>query len=451
MLLAVSGLAHADVATLDPPMTKQEIQMLADLELQYKRGGLAPLSAEQKVQVIVKMRAKQAEMLGNALAMQQQGQYMANLNSRQAQAMATGMLSQRQGPMANGAMGGTPVLPSMDARTVQRTLAEHRKSARFTDFKPRRDGFLYNGKPMVDAAGEIVQYGADGATGDVAYLVQVAPDHWLLKYRNVNSPLEPMLIGQVADNGGTQTLQTVGGETSAGRVVLPTSAGAIVVREATMVNFDLLKGLRATALPEDFAVADLQQGDIAGTGFVLIERNAPATGTDESPIARLKQAKEGLMSAFKERAYDYALFNPGTGQTVPLNMSLGGKLATFMSDCQRVNAVVNKCSSMARRDSLWDQDGDPNDRHYFWSVYWFNSVHGPVAVARENGSREISVINLQTGQKVTAFRRTLGIGVWSVGPTAAGTVRVKANWPFIKRPEIEDVATVFDPAFTTVQ
>ncbi|MNN03737.1 hypothetical protein D3C81_1164410 [compost metagenome] len=122
-----------------------------------------------------------------------------------------------------------------------------------------------------------------------------------------------------------------------------------------------------------------------------------------------------------------------------------------MDNCQRVNAVVNKCSSMDRRDSLWNQDGTPNSRHYYWTIYWFSTPQGPMAVGRENVSKEISVYQLDTARKVTAFRRTLGIGYWSAQQTAAGNVQIKASWPFNKQPVIEDAATVFESSFSTIQ
>ncbi|WPU55901.1 hypothetical protein SQW19_16475 [Stenotrophomonas acidaminiphila] len=74
-----------------------------------------------------------------------------------------------------------------------------------------------------------------------------------------------------------------------------------------------------------------------------------------------------------------------------------------------------------------------------------------MAVARENGSREISVVQLETGKKVIAFQRGLGIGFWKVELTEGGSAQLSASWPFIKRPVIKDIGTVFDDSFTTVR
>lgn len=448
LLLGSMGVAYGqNIASLDPPLSRQEQKNLEDLRRQYQKAGYAAMTQEQEAQFIVKMRTKMAELMGNAMVAQQMGSHLSQMDAGTARSMATGLPGQRSGNAATT----TTALPQVTAKELAAAVTARRASSAFTRFEPRKGGFLYNDRPLADTAGEIVQYGANPATGDVTYLVQVAPTLWQLKYSNVNAQLPPLLLGQVSSQGEVYTLQTVSGETSAGGYVIPTSLGAMVVRRGNLVDFDAVTGLKATALPEGFGVAELQQGDVAGTGFILLEREGDRSQANASPLLRLRQAKDALTSALKDTSHDYALFSPATGRTVALNVSAGGKKASFMDNCQRMNAVVNKCSSMDRRDSLWNQDGTRNDRHYYWTVYWFSTAEGPLAVARENISKEISVYQLGSDRRVTAFRRTLGIGYWSVEQTVTGSVQIKASWPFNKQPMIDDAATVFDSAFTTIQ
>ncbi|MGE8280050.1 MAG: hypothetical protein ACN6O2_06390 [Stenotrophomonas sp.] len=452
VLLGSAGSVHAQsTATLDPPLTQQEQKNLEELRRQYRKGGYPAMTPEQEANFITHTRAKVAEMMGNTMAMQQVGSQLQQTRGAAARDLAAAVLS-RSGLASAEAAAMPPSAPVvMDARTLATAMSQREGAAAFTQFEPRRDGFLYNGRAFVDASGEIVQYGADSATGNVSYLVQVAPATWQLKYSNVNASLPPMLLGQISSQGGVHTLQTVTGETSSGQNIVPTSKGAMVVRSGSVVGFDGHSGLRATALPEGFGVADLQQGDVSGTGFILLEREAEEQPASLSPLQRLRQVKDSLKSIVNDDSHDYALFSPATGQTVLLNVSAEGKKATFMDNCRRVNDVVNKCSTMDRRESLWDQDGTRNQRHYYWSAYWFNTASGPVAVARENMSTNISVYQLNTGRKVTAFHRGLGIGVWSVQPRAGGSVQVRASWPFNKQSVIEDVTTVFESGFITIQ
>lgn len=453
-LLVSAGMAHAqNPAPLDPPLTAQEQKTLEQLRVEYRKAGHAALTQEQEVQLIVQMRARLIQMMGNAMAAQQMGEHMSRMEPADAQRMAAGLVGARlqQGAAPAPAAMPAAVPASMDAAAMAAAVAERGKSALPTRFEARKEGFLYNGKAFVDTGGEIVQYGADSATGDVAYLVEVAPGLMQLKYNNVNAQLPPLLLGQVTEQGSVYSLQTVSGETSAGQGIVPTSRGAMVLRSGSMVSFDAASGIRAVALPEGFGVAQLQQGDVSGTGFILLERDEEVTAESDSPLQRLRMAKERMSSLFNDKSHDYVLFSPATGQAVPLNMSAEGKRTSVFGDCKPMNSFLNKCDTMERRVSLWNQDGTRNERHYFWTAYWFNTSVGPIAVARENTSKEISVYQLATGRKVTAFRRTLGIGVWSVQQAANGSIQIRASWPFIKQPVIEDATSVFDEGFNTIQ
>ena len=445
LLLACATCAHAQSQALDPPMSRDEQKSMEQMQRQYRKEGLPPMTDAEVTELVRQIRAKRLQMTANVMALQQ----AAAMSQFTPSVGGVGGLASPQPQMA----AATSALPAMDQAALTAAITLQNAAAGYVHFEQQREGFSHDGKAMVDVEGSITDFGANSATGAVCYRVNTGLGRSLLKFRNVRSDLPPLLLGQILEQGDTVQFQTVTGTTITGDGVIPTSEGAIIVRGGSMVSFDAAQGAQATALPAGYLVANLQHGDIGATGYLLLERDTDDedNSANQSPLQRLKQAAGGLKAAIGRGSSDYALFKPATGQLIALNVSATGNKVAYMSNCQRQNALVNKCSNRQLRDSLWDTDGQPNDRHYFWSVDWFNTVHGPLAVARENGTSDITVIRLDSGEKVTAFHRGLGIGYWSVERTENGSARLRASWPFNKRPVIDDIGSVFDADFSTVR
>ena len=169
--------------------------------------------------------------------------------------------------------------------------------------------------------------------------------------------------------------------------------------------------------------------------------------TDKAnPFARLAAAGKVLSAVLgKETAFDYALFDLKSQQIVPINIPLRGKTVGEATGCRAKNMFVNKCSGRRTWESIWDADGAPNRRHYFWAVNWFVTKHGPIAAVMENGSKEVNVIKLETGERFNAFKRPLGITSFDATPTLDGSLSVQASWMF-KKHELADVVTLFSGA-----
>lgn len=441
LLAALAGIGpcFAQTQALDPPMTREEQAIVEDLHRTEARNGMPPMSDAQVADFIRTYRSKRMEVLAGSMALRGAMPALEARVRSQAQSKLGGVAVSTGTPV-----GAAPALPQVPQATLLKQIKAHTEAAKPTTFERRRDGFSFNGQPMLDVQGTITAFGADNQTGNVTYAVQVAPGLALLKFRNVNSDLEPIVLGQISQQGDINTLQTVTGQSASGSAFIPTSRGAVLRREAGLVTYDIERALKATATPEGFLVTDFQNGDIAGTGFVLLEREqAPANA--ENPIASLISAGKNLKSAFNDTSVDYLLFNPQSGKTIPLNVSLRGKNILKMSGCKRQNALINKCAEAHTEESIWDTDGRPNSRHYFWAIRWMNTVHGPVAIVQENGSRKLSLINLANGNRHTLFETALGIPEWNIQQTASGSIRAEAVVK-LRRQVIEDIGTVLQGA-----
>ncbi|MBK6435908.1 MAG: hypothetical protein IPF83_08640 [Rhodanobacteraceae bacterium] len=86
----------------------------------------------------------------------------------------------------------------------------------------------------------------------------------------------------------------------------------------------------------------------------------------------------------------------------------------------RQNDFVNKCSGWRSWDSIWETDGRPNYSHYFWALTWVQTKFGPLAIAKEDGTREVNVIASDSGRGSTRFKCKLGILWFAVEPKEDG-------------------------------
>jgi hypothetical protein len=295
-----------------------------------------------------------------------------------------------------------------------------------------RDGFSINGERVLDPEGEITLYSVDSKTGDAAYLMKTQPDQYLIKLMR-HRAAAPLTIAVVARQAGSWTVETISGVRVAGNRLNLTSQGFIVARDNALFRYQAGTGLRPFGLPETHMLATHQNGDVSGTGWILLEKRIE---TKQSEGGILAQGSLGaLMGSLKkigsivgvnQSASDYALFNLESNKLMPLTISLEDNNANFMSQCRQRNFWISECDRMDTVAALYGQDGYPNRLHYFWRVSWFETELGPVAVLMEHGSR-IVAIELNTDRRVTVFERALGIGQWSATQLPDGRIQVKAQ------------------------
>lgn len=427
LLLGVSAVSAQDVA-IDPPLTKDEKRALKEMREQWEDAHMPAMTTEQEIAMIKNMRETQIRMMGQAMGMRR--------------AIESGAL-QGQVVSAQPREAESPQVqetaePSVTREDLASAYDQRSTSTRFTRFERKGDGFLANGQVFVDIDGKVKQFGADPMTGRVTYFVDIGNGDLLVKHHNINSDLDPILIGRIALRGDRADFRAVSGETAGGASVVPVSDGLIVTRRESIARYSIGKGAKAFAIPEGFTVAPMQNGDVSGTGYVLIER-IPQNDASFKEIGKTV----GHLFGKRDDTQDYALLHIETGKTVALFLSGDGKSVGQGTGCARQNNFINKCSGWRSWESIWEADGRPNYSHYFWSLTWVQTKFGPLAVAKENNTREVNVIVLDSGERFNAFTRKLGILWFVVELKEDGGVSLEAQLAF-KRHQIGDVGQVLD-------
>lgn len=443
----VAGLLVAATAFADGPQTPQERLMIEKLKAAYQKQGLT-LTPEREEQMLQRMRQMQA----NAIDAQVLSQADPNATPAQRAMAAMGALRQ------DGAMPSTPAGPSVAApatatataaaaggMTSEQLLAaiaaRHAQGAP-TVFQQRPDGFIADGKPVIDPLGRVVAFGGDSGTGDVSYFVQTAPNQMLVRFANVHSSLPPVTVGTLTVNAAAQAFTSMDGKQVGGDTVIPAGQGVVVARDSAIFGYDYGKDVSTQPLPSGYRLASYQRGDVAGTGYVLLRRDISA--------AEQHDAVQGVVSLFKsvagkEDSKDYALFNVHSGHLVYLNMDEIDEQVGHGVDCHAKSAVLNKCNGWQSHASIFTDDGRPNFRHYFWRATWMPTADGPTAVALEGGVKSVDVIRLDTDQRATVFHRALGIERFTVDPLPNGSLAVTGDWAFSHHVS-PDVRTLFTNA-----
>lgn len=432
-LLLASTSSVVFAMDIDPPLTRDEEKLLIEYRKEWKDAGMPAMTAEQEVAVIKNMRDAQVRMMGQVMAIDQ------SIRSGDLQRRAMERYQESSNAQFQDRSGQRALQESAISKEQLRTAYEALTAgSRFTQFESRGDGFTANGRPFIDIDGSVEQFGADTKTGRVTYFVNIGQDEILVKHHNVNSDTDPILVGRITPRGDQAHFASVSGDTAGGLAVSPIADGVLVVRQSSVVRYTIGQTARAIAIPEGFTVAPLQNGDVAGTGYLLVERVAPATSSVESLGSSV-----GALFGRRSNTQDYALLNIDSGDVVPLFMSATSNRVGEGVGCERQNDFVNRCAGWRSWDSIWDADGSKNHSHYYWSLSWMQSEHGPIAIAKENNLTEINIIKLQTGERFNAFKRNLGIVSFNPIVAEGGRVSLDARLAF-KTHRIEDIGTVID-------
>ncbi|MBK7044834.1 MAG: hypothetical protein IPH50_14880 [Rhodanobacteraceae bacterium] len=328
MLLGASAVSAQELA-IDPPLTKDEKRALKDMREQWAEADMPAMTTEQEIAMIKNMRDTQIRMMGQAMGMRR---------ALESGAMQ-GQLAQSPVQAQDSPLSQPTAEPTVAKEDLATAYEQRSASTRFTRFERKGDGFLANGQVFIDIDGKVKQFGADPMTGRVTYFVDVGNGDLLVKHHNINSDLEPILIGRIALRGDRADFRAVSGETAGGESVVPVSDGLIVTRKESIARYSIGKGAKAFAVPDGFNVAPLQNGDVSGTGYVLIER-IPQEEVSFKEIGK----SVGHLFGKRDDTQDYALLHIETGKTGGLFLSDEGKSVGQGTGCVRQNDFVNKCS-----------------------------------------------------------------------------------------------------------
>jgi hypothetical protein len=318
-----------------------------------------------------------------------------------------------------------------EAELLQRINAFPAVGKRVT-FAKKRDGLTINGKKLLDAEGSIKFFGFDQLTGDVTYLVSTGPDTYSYKYVRATTGMEPVKIADATFNSGWQ-LTLVTGKKIGGDKLIPLGRGFVITRDdGSGFVWSPDKAMQSFNAPEGFQIADFQNGDIGGTRYILCERMIVGEEATDGTFGKLFSATKNLGSTLGiNNKEDYLLLNIDTGAVVSINISYDKKNVAVHSNCRATSSkFVNKCDNVQFYDSLYDESGNPNRGHYFWSINWYNTSSGTLLLFMDNNGRDLYAQNLNNNKKATILSRMLGINWFTSTQKADGTVSVVARMGF---------------------
>ena len=304
-------------------------------------------------------------------------------------------------------------------------------------FTKRKDGFSINEESVyLDPEGKIVNYGYDWKNGSFFYLIQVSDSSYKIKFNRVASNKPSLDIAYVTKGSNSYSIETVSGKKFNGQGLILTSKGFIVTRENSAFIYTVGKETKNFTTPTGWHIAYFQNGDVASTEFLLLERDVETKSSSSNPLGQLSElftaAKELGNSLGINKKQDYKLVdlnNPSTGHLI--NITLGDKEVQSFSNCKRQNRFVQKCSQMDVRNSLYEPNGLKNFSHYYWSVTWFKGKNTIFSVSKESSHRKIYIRDLKTGKTVEAASRITGFPEFSATQDKNGLVKILVNGGFL--------------------
>jgi hypothetical protein len=300
-------------------------------------------------------------------------------------------------------------------------------------FEHKRDGILIDGKMFLDPEGQVVKIGVNTINGEFTYVVKSFDGSFILKFFKANSQSAPITIAKIHRNQGMMTARTVTGQTVTGNNLIPTSNGFVVTRDGSAFQYKIGGNLNGLSVIDGYHIASLQKGDIASTGYILLEKDEKK----ETGVSGFLSALDSIGNTLGVTTADhYVLANLDTGKLVPLDVHIDGKKEAVYSNCRRKNSLVNECDNMEMVEALYDKMGLKNSSHYFWAVDWINTPTGPLAFYKT--SAKLRVVDIQQEKMHVLFSRTLGVGAFDLFQNKEGKVSITATLGFSSE-TIDDV------------
>ena len=368
-----------------------------------------PLTPEQQAQQKALMEAYIAQMKAKTAQLQNSSQLVP--------------VQRNNSPIQSQPQNGTEAISEEELNNQLSALANKEGAA----FKRKRDGLLINGVPFFDPEGEILDFTANNHTGDFTYLVKTGDRTGVIKYSNAANLQSSVALANLEYSRGNYAISTVTGKNLRGQIIIPTSKGFAVSRNGSIFVYEAgNKQVASFTPPDGYHVARFQNGDIASTGYILVERDEPEKGSVDE---LMNFGTLGNLMGISEVS-DYMLVGLNNGKSIPLVMTTGGKTTGFHSGCVKKNDFINECAQAEFRNSLYEKDGSLNMGHYYWRVSWYDTPEGSFSISMEQGSKKINIRSLDTEEKATLFERSLGINDYVVSQDSSGKLTVKAKLAF---------------------
>lgn len=404
-LLAAATLSNP-AQSQDAP-TPREQAMLEQMREAAKRQGME-LTADDEAMALKRMREVQVNMLGLQAAAQ-------SMRDRGKAPDAPADPPAAALPQVQPESGS----PAAPATGWLEAIASHRAHAQPTAFADSRDGFTVDGRPWLDAEGQISSYGADRTTGNVTYLVDLGDGRYAVRFANVHAPDAPVTVGHALISDQRQSYQGMDGTQLAGQQLFPLADGLIASRGNAYFHYSYGEAPASRNLPDGYSVVENQGGDLAGTGYLLA----------------VKPGKRGMLDGNRPDAIE--------GKPPAI---LGKKDPDFILQNVRTGAQVILPRSERTTHFKWKNrfldNGRRNSQHVLNAINWQQTSIGPIALVFADNGMAVVAVHLPSGRQAEILTRRAGINEWRAAPTEDGGLALEAQMGF-KREAVEDVRTFF--------
>lgn len=413
---------HVAAFAQQPALSPEDAALREQIRTMYQQMGRSA-SDEELNAALAAFKQKQAAMIGSIMALQ-------------AQAKSGGMpvAAMAPAPMAMAAPTLAAQPAAMPESEIRAQMDAWPPFAGAQGVKRMRDGIEINGQQLIDPEGRINQYAFDEATGNLGYVVELPSGQLAVKLSRpgVSAPLR---IATIVRNGATWAAQLASGAAFNGNYFSVQPSGFVLSRDSAVFSYQAGKGVASFGVPNGYNVAPMQRGNIAATGYILLEK-AEANG---GMVSSLFAIGKGLGLSRKE---DYALLRLSDARLVALNVDADSKLQSVGVNCRKRNSIVNECSKFNSFESLWSNVGT-RSWHYYWRIDWLQSKAGPVAVVNEGPV--LKVITLDDGKEVPVLKRALGINEFDLTRAADGVLGIRAKMGFSYETVPDIVAAIDHP------
>ncbi len=368
------------------------------------------------------------------------------LSPEQKQALFQALMHKMQQPSPGTAQKNTSLHHTVE--NVTKTLDEEELLAKIGEYpspvtgvhlERKSDGFSLNGERMyVDFEGPIVRLGYDWQSGDAFYIVKLSSDTYRIKYQKMLSGRDPISVGLIKRDGLSLHVETVTGKRFNGRNIIPTSKGFVVVREKTAFVYEVGKRPVTFIAPEGWHIAAFQNGDVATTGFILLERDGESE--TRNPFSNLMKSTAELGNALGiSTKSDYMLVSmKNPAQRKMINVTLGEKEVALLSQCRQQNRYVRICDSMETKKSLYQPNGLKNFNHYYWNIQWFKGKRNIFSITKEGNNRVVRVSDLEHNRSAEIASRVTGFPEYVAKQDKNGVVKVHVEGGLLPSVDIED-------------
>lgn len=303
------------------------------------------------------------------------------------------------------------------------------------------DGFSINDSSRyMDPEGKIVSYGYDWKTGDVTYMIESDENSFKIKFMRALAEQSPIDIATVKRSGKLLKVRTVTGKKFTSTGLILTSQGFITLRNDTAFEYKIGKKTKSFAAPKGWHIAKFQNGDVASTNYLLLEKNVEVDDNDGGISGLISSSKSVMNSFGMMDKNDYMLINiDNTKEQHLLDIDMSDKDVGTYSQCEQMNSYVRKCDNVSFSESLYDNNGLPNVGHYYWRIMWYSTKDGRVlSVTKEATHKKVIIADLATGKKVEAAYRVTGFPELTTSQDATGKIKIIAGGGMFSDVTIED-------------